>query len=61
MKRLPFCQQNTPMSDNTKERHEEHQQMLQNHRERKELARERHHPKTGKPWHKIKTPPITLI
>lgn len=39
-----------------KESHDAHQQMLQEHKERKNLARERH--KLG--WHRFKPLPITL-
>ena len=42
-------------------RHDEHQAMLQEHKERKEIARERHHPKVGRPWHRIKVIPTQLV
>ena len=39
------------------EKHEAHQAMLQEHKERKELARVRH--RTG--WHRFKPIPIILV
>ena len=40
-----------------RERHERHQAMLQDHKDRKALARERH----LKGWHKFRLCPNTLI
>lgn len=42
---------------NLESRHKAHQQMLEEHREAKHARRERHRMR----WHKIKTPPNTLI
>lgn len=39
------------------ERHKKHQEMLEEHRERKLVRRERH--RSG--WHRIKIAPISLI
>lgn len=51
----PFKQEETPRE--RQNRHEKHQAMLQDHKERKALARERH--KAG--WHKFKFAANTLF
>lgn len=51
----PFKKEETPRS--RQERHEKHQAMLQEHKERKAIAREKH--KAG--WHKFKFAANTLF
>ena len=40
--------------------HAKHQAMLEEHKYRKQVAKERHHPYSGKPWHRIKVTPLML-